>query len=279
MAESTYIVDGKSLPAHAAVVDVHDLQFARGYGAFEALRTYGGKPMRLRPHLQRLARTLRLLELRLAPGLALLEREVRRGLAENNFPESLIKIYITGGSSHFLTPTQQPRRIIMIEPLPSFPPRQYTHGIKLWPTDLQRVIPLAKSTSYLAGVVATIRALRQGYDEVVFVNPRGALLEGSTFNVFAICGRKLISPRQGILAGITAGDVLRLAKRFGLTPLYAPITPAQVAGAEEMFITSSNREVIPVVRVGKTKIGTGRPGPQTQALHAAYQPLARRVAR
>ena len=270
-------INGKLTPAERAFVSVRDLALSRGYGAFESIRTYQGVPFRLEGHLRRLKLTAHFIHLKLPCTLTEIKKRVFTTLRVNSFKESLIKIYVTGGISSGFIPEKKGTVIIWVEPFHAFPSWQYTKGISLYTTSLVRSFPEAKSTSYLSGVVATIEAKQKRFDEAVFVDKKGAILEGSTFNVFAIKNKTLITPQHDILVGITAEEVIKLARKEKLTLIRKPISTSDLRTCSELFITSSNRELIPVKRVNQIQIGNGKPGPQTHRLHQLYQALTYRT--
>ena len=274
---SLFNVDGKLIRADQATVSVQDLGFSRGYGAFESIRTYQKIPFRLEAHLKRLKLTAALIHLKLPSTLMEIKKRIFATLKANSFSESLIKIYVTGGISSGFTPQKKGTVIIWIEPFHNFPSWQYTKGISLYTTSLVRSFPEAKSTSYLSGVVATLEAKKKNFDEAVFVNDKGAILEGTTFNVFAIKNKTLITPKKHILLGITAQEVIRLAKKEKFTLICRPLSSSDIKTCSELFITSSNRELIPVRNVNQTQIGNGKPGAQTRRLHQLYQALTHRT--
>jgi len=247
--------DGRLIPLREACVPLGDLGFSRGLAAFESLRTYGGKPFRLREHLDRLLRSAELLGFELPLGLPDADARVRAVLAANGFKESLVKIYATAGVSASMVPERPGSFIVIVEPFHPFPEVQYQKGVKLMSTRLARAVPEAKSTGYQAAVTATVAARKLGMDEVVFTDARSRILEGSTFNVGAIVGDTLITPRDGVLAGVTMAEVIGLARGLGLRVARRLIGPRDIASASSLFITSSNREVIPVASLDGKKAG------------------------
>lgn len=269
-ATARYWMDGRLVVATGASLPLTDLAVTRGYGAFEALRTYAGTPFLLDPHLRRLEQTCRHLCLRIPLPRARMREAVAKTIAANHFAESLIRIYVTGGDATGFVPEGRERLLILVGPVISYPARQYQKGIALKTTPLNRPIPLAKTIDYTAGIRETILARRAGYQEVIFKDPCGNLLEGTQFSLVVVAGNLLISPAENVLPGITAGHVLRLAEKEGFAVRRAPVTPKLLRRADELFITSTNRELLPVTSVDQLCIGEGRPGPVTRHLHSRY---------
>ncbi len=273
----TYWIDGRLVPATGAVLPLSDLAVSRGYAAFDALRTYGGVPLLLDQHLARLERTCELLFLKPPLSRAELRDAVRATVAANALPDCLIRIYITGGDATGFIPENRERLLVLVDPLRAYPARHFEQGIALAASRLERTLPIAKSTSYLAGVWETIQARRNGFDEVVFCDASGNLLEGTTFSVVVVVGNELVSPRESVLQGITVEHLLGLAPQHGFHITRTPISPAMLAKADEVFITSSTRELIPVSRIDDRRIGNGRPGATTCRLHDLYRESVRAI--
>jgi branched-chain amino acid aminotransferase len=266
-----YWLDGRIVDRNEAAIPLSDLALTRGYAAFDALRTYNNVPFLLEQHLRRLEKTCELLFLEVPLERNQLAEVVRVMLAANHYPESLVRIIVTGGDASGFTPENRERLLVLVDPLRTYPARQFEAGISLALAKLDRTLPLAKSTSYLAGVCETIQAKRQGFDEVVFCDADGSILEGTTFSVVAVRGRELISPREGVLTGITVEHLLGLAQAEGFTVTRAAISRAIWQEADEVFITSSTRELIPVNRIDDTALPQIKPDGATGRLHALYR--------
>ncbi len=271
-----YFCNGRFVPARHAALPVNDLGLIRSFALFESLRTYNGRPFLLEEHLRRLFRGARQAGIPPVWSAARLRSIIARLLARNRFPESLLRLILTGGPSASIVPTGRPSLVVMVDPFHPFPERQYAQGIALRAIPAARIEPGLKTTGYFPAVTGTARALREGFDEAVYVDADGAILEGTTYNVFAVLpGPRLVTAREGVLPGITADCVLRLARRLRIPVERRPISPALRARAREMFITSSNRELIPVARVDRWRAGRS-PGPVTLRLHAAYRELVQK---
>jgi branched-chain amino acid aminotransferase len=135
------------------------------------------------------------------------------------------------------------------------------------------VDPAAKTGAHLDHVLAVAEARAAGAHEALLVDGRGNVTEGASSNVFVVQGGTLRTPPlgAGILEGVTRGLVLRLARAAGLPVEEAPLDPSALLAADEVFITSTVREIVPVVRVGDRAIGAGAPGPVTHRLHRAFR--------
>jgi len=264
-------IDGEIFPLSEARVPVDDLAFQRGYGVFDFLRTYGGRPFRLRQHLDRLRRSAALVGIELPWGRAELEKIIRLLLNRSSLDEANIRLIVSGGSSpDFLTPPPCPRLVLIVSPVETYPRAWYEEGVALTLARRERSYPEAKTINYLAAVAGIAAARRGGAVEPLLVDREGNVREGETANLFALCSGVLVTPSVGILPGVTREFLLELARE--VVPVREQkLSLERLYGAEEAFITATNKEVVPVVRVGERTIGAGRPGPVTRKLMDAFR--------
>jgi len=250
-------VDGAITPVGEAVVPLADDGLLRGDGGFEVMRVYGGRPFALDDHFARLGRTCA--GLRLESDLDALRAETLLLVERAAEPESLVRLVVTRGG----------RRIAIAEPLPARPASARVATVTYVPT---RVLNGLKTLSYAANMLAGRLAKEQGADEALFVTPHGRVLEGPTWTFFWVHGGRLHTPplADGILDSITRA---RLIEELDVTE--APCTLDDVRAAEEAFIASSVREVMPIAAVDEIAL-PHVPGPVTAAAHEAFR---RRVAR
>jgi branched-chain amino acid aminotransferase len=268
--ESIYFVDGEFVPASRAVLPIHDLGILRGYGIFDFMRTYGGRPIFILDHVRRLVRSAAQIGLALPWSQADIVRRVKETLERNALNESGIRILVTGGpSADFITPEGAPRLVIMATALKALPARCYEEGAKIVTTAHARSIPGAKSIDYIRAILSLAEARRENAIEAVYADDRGWITEGTTSNLFAFIGGKLVTPGEGILNGITRQKVLALAEdRFRID--IRRLSRSEVAAAAEVFITSSSRMIVPVAQMDADRIGTGAPGEKTRAIMKAF---------
>jgi len=279
LTEGCVYVNGVFVPPAQATVPAFDHGYLYGDGLFETLRTYGGEPFRLDAHLARLESGLAELAIRGVPPARELRALVLETLARARLPEAYLRITVTRGvSTRGLDPAgcDTPTVLIAALPLRTYPEAHYTDGIAatvLWarPTQVHPP-PTLKSTSYQHTVVARLELSRRGVQEGFFVDEAGQVTEGTVSNVFAVMGGVLVTPPRDIcLPGITRAEVLSIARASGLPPREEPLPARALPEAEELFVTSSLAELLPVVRIDQSRIGTGRPGPVYQRLHGLYR--------
>lgn len=268
----TFYIDGHFVPSSQASVPVTDLSVLRGYGVFDFLRTYGRRPFELAAHLDRLENSAELIGMALPWGREELVSIIHETLRRNpHHSESAIRIVVTGGlSSDFITPEQPPRLLVLVTQARPLPAQWYVDGVKVCTASMERVLPTVKSINYIPAIIALQQARHNGAVEALYTTNDGRVLEGTTTNVFIVRNGTLITPEAGILAGVTRGVVLRLAQ--GLLPVQIADLPLpELYAANEVFITASNKEVLPVVQVDGMVIADGRPGPHTREIMQAYR--------
>jgi branched-chain amino acid aminotransferase len=281
MVEGSVCIDGEVGPARDARISVFDRGFLYGDSAFEVMRTYAGRPFREREHLQRLRASCERLLISLAASGDELARDVRRTIQASQLPECYVRVMVTRGVGPMnidLTEARTPSVLIFALPLRELPVTMYEQGVAVGlchaarATDGTRAMG-AKTSNYLSSVLALHEVKQRGCHEALIVGPHGEVIEGATSNVFVVRDGLLVTPpaEAGILVGITRQTVIALAARLQLQVHETQLHPADLYRAEEVFITSTVREIVPVVRVDDVVVGNARPGPITQRLLAAYR--------
>jgi branched-chain amino acid aminotransferase len=274
-----YYIDGSYLPENRAVLSVNDLGLLRGYGVFDFLRTYNRRPFLLKEHVARLSQSAGLIGLSLPCSesdimdIAMETLERNSGLGEAN-----IRLVLTGGDSEdSITPSDRTRLLIMVTGLHHCPEQWYRDGAAVITTRDERYLPRAKTTNYLPAVLALSQARRKGAMESIYVDRSGRLLEGTTTNLFAFIDGTLTTPGNAVLLGITRKVILQLADgRFAVK--IRDIQQEEIHRMEEVFITASNKEVVPIVRMDEYTIGRGRPGERTRRIMQLFAEYTHRYA-
>ena len=290
-------IDGIAVPAGEARVSVFDRGFLYGDSVYEVIRTYDLAPFRTAPHLARLASSADRIALHLPWTVDRFEQEVRRvveasrgcdvadaGAAPWNVGERSVRIVVTRGSGELgLDPglAVEPSVVLIAVPLRGPPLAAYREGVAAWifggPGAPRRGgDPAAKTGEHLFHVLATREARAHGAEEALLLDGGGNVTEGASSNVFAVRGGVLETPPlgAGILAGVTRAIVLDIALRLGVAVLERPMPLAALESADEVFLTSTVREVLPVVRAGERPIGSATPGEVTRLIHAAFREAA-----
>ncbi len=271
-----WYVGGQWVHPHEATVSINDVAVLRGYSAFEALRTYNRRPFHLDEHLSRLYHSAELIELEIPWPCDLLKRIIHEVIERNICKHAAIRILVTGGESEdSIQPIGKPMLAVLISELQERDMQRFAQGYKLITTTFQRTAPEAKTTNYLVAIRALKEAVRRNATDALFVNEQGHVLEATRSNFFIFRGDKLVTPGTGILLGITRNVVLQLAR--GHFPIEErPILLGELAQADEAFITSSSKEIMPVVQIDDVTIGKGMPGPRTYELEQRFIELVER---
>jgi branched-chain amino acid aminotransferase len=282
MADFLYYVNGQFVPSTQAAMAVGDLGFVRGYGVFDVLRTYDRVPFELDAHLRRLQRSADQIELALPWPLEALSELVHETLSRNAAVEPqldvTIRIVVTGGASaNFLLPEDAPSLTIMPAAVRALSPQMYSKGARLITVDIPRFMPSVKSINYVSAILGQKRARQAGAVEALYCTAEGVISECTTSNFFLVRGGRLITPDQDVLAGITRNVALELAADLGGVVL-RPILREELHTADEAFITSTTKEILPIVLVDDVIIGSGRPGIYTQRLRALFRSYVQQAA-
>ncbi len=257
-------MDGEFVAENKAFIPVDDLAVLRGFGVCDLMRTYKGMPYFLNEHIQRLENSAKEIGLELPWSCEDIVKIVLETLKKNGtINEANIRIVITGGSSSdFLTPQGNPRLLVLVTPIPELPDSWYNQGVKVITISIERDIPGAKSISYIPATIALKKAKQAGGVEALYVDRNNFVREGATSNLFAFINGRLITPGQGVLKGITRELILSVSKNLFKIEL-RQIHIDELLKADEVFITGTNKGVVPVVRIDDTIIGKGKPGDNT----------------
>jgi branched-chain amino acid aminotransferase len=250
-------VDGAIGPSEEARIPVTDEGLTRGDGGFEVMRLYAGRPFAYDEHMARLGRTCA--GLRLDCDEDALHAEIAALLAAAGPAEALLRVIVTRGG----------RRILTVEPLPERPPVARVGTVTYAPT---RVLDGLKTLSYAANMLAGRLAREQGFDEALFVTPHGRVLEGPTWSFFWVSGGRVFTPplEDRILASITRAYVIEECEATE-----QPCTLDDVAAAEEAFIASTVRVVMPIAAVDEIQL----PAAPGQVTADAAERMDRRIER
>ncbi len=271
----TYYIDGQFVDDDKAFISANDIIVLRGFGVFDFLVTYHRRPFHLEEHVGRLQNSAARIGLHIRHTTTEICQIVRETVSRNPHQgESAIRIVYTGGiSSDGLTPEGRGILMVMVAQRPDLPPRLYTEGAKVITVDAGRFLPAAKSTCYLSAVHATQAAKNQGAVEALYVDRENRILEGATTNFFCFIDDRLITPRQDVLSGVTRSVIMELAKGF-FDLEEKEIRMCEVPRMREVFITASNKEVMPVVMINDLPIADGRVGWRVRKIMEAFSDYA-----
>jgi branched-chain amino acid aminotransferase len=283
-------IDGKWVKREDAKVSVFDHGLLYGDGVFEGIRAYNGHVFRLDEHLRRLERSARLISLKIPVSRQKLASVVYAALRKNNLSDSYIRLLVTRGAGDLgLDPRACPRAgvIVIANKLALFPAECYEKGLhaiiaKRPRTPVECLDPSIKSLNYLNNILAKIEAVRAGVPEAVMLNTEGFVSECTGDNIFLVQGRTIVTPpvKAGVLVGITRQAVMEIIRnRTTYNLAERMFKPDQIFRSDEIFFTGTAAEVIPVTRINRRRIGSGRPGKVTLELMGHFRRLIETEAR
>lgn len=277
-------IDGIRKVPENAHVSVLDRGFLYGDSVFETLRTYGKKPFALAEHMERLQESADRVLIELPLPLSALSEEVSRAVEASPFVESYVRIMVTRGVGALgLDPRQavKPLRVILVAPLSAPPLSDYQNGIGVISFETSRTTddtPAAgaKVGNYLVAVLASKKAAEAGAKEALIVNARGEVTEGATSNLFWFEGGRLLTPplSAGILDGITRRNIIDVARLSNFELVEQVPTLDRLVASQGVFVSSSIREMLPVVTVDGRQVSGGKVPEAFVGLHAAFRRAA-----
>lgn len=267
-----HYVNGQFLSETEALISALDLGLLRGYGAFDYVQAYNGKPFHLTDHLNRLKWSLDQIQLALPLDVESIQELTYELLARNEALDGGIRFVVTAGISQdqFL-PIGQPSFIMLFLPYTPIPAEYYTRGMRVITTRMLRMLPSVKTTNYMPAVFAMKKAKAAGFDDALYLNDRQEILEGTTCNVFFIKeGTIMIPNSDDVVKGVTRSILINItSEHYSLE--YCPIYLEDVESFDEAFLCSSVKDVIPLVQIEDKTIGNGMPGPITGHLRKLYR--------
>lgn len=271
-------LNGKLVKGKDARVSVFDHGFLYGDGVYETLRTYGGKVWQLREHLERLRGSADILNIEVPWSDGQVSNWLEALLKKNGFSESRIRISVTRGENGFdFLGSKKPTIVIFAQKLVPEPVDVYTKGVSLISLSWQRLLPRVKSSSLLPMILAQPLLKEKNAYEGIFLDEKKNVLEGTMTNVTAVFGNTLVAPQDSVLPGETQKTVLQLAKENGLTVKWSKLPLKKLFEADEVFLTSSVREIMPVRMVDLKKVWGSCPGTTTKFLMRAFQEYVAKV--
>src|SRR3954465_14917678 len=288
-------VEGKLVPPEQAMVPVLDRGFLYGDSVYEVVRTYAGRPFEMARHLIRREKPAARVALTLPPGATIL-RELQRTLDAAGNPESYARVVVTRGVGEFglspLLARGQYRLIVIVRPLVEPPEEQYRRGLQMAIAKIRRnppeaLDPALKTGNYLNNILALREAHEAGADDAILLDLRGRATGGTPSNVFFVQRGVLVTPplALGMLEGVTRAVFFEIARDEGLLLREEPHGPEALAAADEVFMTSTLREAMPVTSLvflessGEQvrKVADGVPGPMAKRLRAAFRAWVERT--
>ncbi len=255
-------VHNRLVPSSKASVSVFDHGLLYGDGVFETMRAYNGTVFKLDAHLKRLRRSSSLIKLRLPYGVDDLRSIIYKTLKANRLHNASIRVTVTRGKGPVGLDTSlcpRPTLIVMAKQFKPYPGNLYKKGVKVIISDVRRnlkeaVDPEIKSLNFLNNIIAKSEAVKKSAFEAIMLNHKGSITEGTVSNIFLIHNGTLLTPsvEAGILDGITRQTIIKIAQRKKIRTVQKLIKPDELYGADEVFLTNTTLEVMPVRQVNST---------------------------
>jgi branched-chain amino acid aminotransferase len=278
-------VNGRITPADEALIPVYDHGFVYGEGVYETLRTYNRVPFLYDRHLRRLRQSAYHLDLHVPftddELRTSIDRTVAAAFVGGGSEQAYIRVLLTRGVGELtydIKATPTPSLVIIVKPLEEPPARVTNEGIAISLVEILRnhpgsVNPRIKSNNLLNNALAMQAAYQRGAEEALMCNYRGELSECSQSNFFLVRKGVALTPRSsaGLLEGVTRAFLFEVGREVGVDVQDAVLYPDDLGTADEAFITSTTRELSPVVRIDDRIVGSGRPGPITLNLLEGYR--------
>jgi branched-chain amino acid aminotransferase len=278
-------LDGKFVPREEAKVSVFDHGFLYGDGVFEGIRAYNGRVFRLEEHLDRLYDSAKTIDLEVPVPKTEFGEIILETLRKNNLREAYIRPIVSRGVGDLgLDPNKCPKPTIVVIAVEwgAMYGDLYEKGLKAITVSVRRnpaqaLPPNVKSLNYLNNIFAKIEANYKGGDEAIFFDTNGYISEGSGDNIFVVKNGEIITPPTlNNLRGITRVVVLEIAASLGITVKEQNLGYYDMYSADEVFVTGTAAEVGPIVLIDGRSIGSGKPGPITRQLMAAFKSVTER---
>ena len=282
----TIYLNGQYMPIEEARIPVLDRGFIFGDGVYEVIPVYSRKAFRLGEHLQRLQHSLDGIRLTNphsnAEWAAIINELVARNAAEDQY----LYLHITRGVAKrdhaFPNPPVKPTVFMMSNPLLTPPTELLQSGVACVSAPDNRWLRCdIKAIALLPNVLLRQLAIDAGCAETILIRDNAFMTEGAASNIFVVKDGKLLAPPKDnlMLPGITYDVILEIAAANGIPYEVRKVAAAEVFSADELLLTSSTKEVLPITRLDGKPVGAGKPGPMFASLYRLYQDFKRNVMR
>ena len=261
-------VNDSLIPSDEANLNIADLAVQRGYGIFDFFKTIDGQPVFLEDHLDRLFRSAVLMRLELKQSRDEISNKIKRLIESNNLNDSGIKVILTGGFSTDGFNIAEPNLIISQQGF-QIPRTMSEKGVSILTHEYQRQFSNAKTLDYLQAIWLQPILKEKKADDVLYYSD-GLLRECPRANIFIVTkDQKVLTPESGMLKGVTRKHVLEISGAMYVTEA-RDVSLEELRNAGEVFITSTTKNILPVVQVDGYVIGDGNPGEVTRTLAKEY---------
>jgi len=278
-------IDGKLVDKADAKISVYDHGLLYGDGVFEGIRVYNGKIFECEAHVRRFYDSAKAVRLKIPIGPAELKKVMEETVKANGFNECYIRVVVTRGvGSLGIDPNKcaNPSLIVIADLIQVYPKEMFEKGIAVITASTLRMHPSAlspriKSLNYLNNILARIEANDAGASDAIMLNQEGNVAEATVQNVFIVRDGQVATPttHDGILEGVTRKVMIDLCQKMGISCVEKSIQKLDLYIADEMFLTGTGGEVMPVTKIDGRQIGNGEVGVITKKLKEAFHKRTR----
>lgn len=273
VSEKIGYMNGTYMPLREMAIHPYDLGFLRGYAVFDVMPVEQGKPFLWEDHYDRLCRSADALHLILPVNRESYKTILDTLIQKNPSAMKLsLRTVLSGGPSQdsFTPQKGQETFLVCIEETHAYSPSIYTDGVKIITLPFERILPQVKLANHMMAIRDLARREESGAFEELYVM-NGLVSEATQSNIFIVRGDVLVTTWDNVLWGITQKLTLHIAEQCGVAVEKRSIALQELLSADEVFITSSSKHIVPVVRVDETIISDGKPGQMTQRLITAFE--------
>ena len=270
-------INGQILPKERALIPLTDIGMLRAYAIFDYFRVLDGVPVFIEDHLERLLRSARTMNMAIPWDRDTIRGMIYELIAVNHAKKAGFRVVVTGGFSEDGFTPGKPNIYMMLHELPVYDPQDYVKGCKLITSAYMRDIPVVKTCIYVQSLLVNRNMKEAGAVEVLY-HWTGSITECSRSNMFFVTPEEtLVTPKDGMLHGITRKQVLSIAADKGIPIELREVHLEELPGFKEVFLTSSTRGVLPIVQIDTQIIGDGKPGAMTKMLRDAFEERVKEV--
>ncbi len=268
-------LNGRILPVEKAKILITDAGVLRGYAIFDSIAAQGDRIIFFDEHYARFLKSANIMRLKAVFPKTRVRKIIEALLRKNGYPSSRIRIVLTGGAliGSLRYDTRSANFFILVQNAETPHKESYLKGVKLIAAECKRELPNAKTNNYITAIHLQPLRMRAGAAEILYYFNNN-VLEATTSNFFIVKGNTLITPKENILEGIVRGKIIQCAKKF-MKVEERNVKMKELKTADEAFITSTYKKVMPVVKIDNYTIGNGKIGPNTKILMERYAELER----
>jgi D-amino acid aminotransferase len=264
--------NGKIIKSDKPLLKLNDISVLRGFAAFDFMRIYNGVPFQFKDHMLRFKNTAKQMGLKNPFSDIQIEQALTQLVSKNKEVNYQVRFILTGGETKNGLFPSTPVFYILFEKMSDYPESYYKKGVKLITYEHLRLLPEAKNSNYMQAVLLQKKRVKEKAIEILYIW-NDSVLEASTSNVFVVKDEVIYTPKDNILKGITRKLALDIAKQLKFTTVEGEISFADLKNADEVFITATNKKILPITHIDDFMIKDGKVGEVTKKLLDKYQTL------